>query len=218
MKVGTDAILLSIWCDISNAKTILDVGTGSGIIALLLASRSMAKVDAVELDQKSVKEAENNFQNSPYSNRLTIYQDNFNEFAINTNNKYDIVISNPPFFSNDILPDNPSRKAARHIDELSHDKLCKGVASLLCESGKFCVVFPTDISTMFIEIATNYNLNLIKQQLIYSKPNAIPNRVNMEFRLDDTSKVISEDIIIRDENGEHTNQYKEYVDDYLIKI
>jgi len=218
MKVGTDAILLGLWCNISNAATILDVGTGSGIIALLLAARSNARVDAVELDNKSFKEAEINFSNSPYSNQLNIYHDDFNKFAVNENSKYDIIISNPPFFSNDLLPDNPSRKAARHIDELNHENLCRGVSKLLSKNGSFCLVMPKNQSQDFIACADKYNLNLHKQQIIYPKPNTLPNRVNLEFRFEKISKVKSEEIIIRNESGEQSVQYNDYASDFMVKI
>ena len=218
MKVGTDAILLSVWCDVSNARTILDIGTGSGIIALLIASRSMAIVDAVELDQESVNEAQKNFQNSPYSNRLNIYHVDFDRFAVNPSHKYDIIITNPPFFSNDLLPDNPSRKAARHTNKLSHTRICEGVVKILSKDGRFNIVLPSNISNEFVKLAFGYGLHLYRQQLVFPKPSLKPNRINMEFRFDVPLKVISEEIIIRDEDGNHTNQYRKYVADYLMRI
>jgi len=98
MKVGTDAILLGCWCDISNAEMILDIGTGSGIIALLMAARSKAKIDAVELDKLSASEASENFSSSRYSKQLNIYNLDFNDFVKRAEQKYDVIISNPPFF------------------------------------------------------------------------------------------------------------------------
>lgn len=218
MKVGTDAILLGVWCDVNNAETILDVGTGSGIIALLMATRSKAKVDAVELDLESVREAMINFNNSPYSKRLHIFHDDLTNFAESTNHIYDIIISNPPFFSNDLMPDNPSRKAARHIDKLTHENLCKGVSKLLSKNSKFCLVIPKNQSHDFILCADKHNMNLHKQQIIYPKPNTLANRVNLEFRFEKISKVITEEMIIRNENGEHSEQYKKYTGDFQVKL
>jgi len=98
MKVGTDAILLAVWCDINDTSFILDVGTGSGIIALLLATRSKSKIHAIELDDNSVTEAALNFKNYP-NNQISLFHDDFNIFADCTTQKYDLVITNPPFFS-----------------------------------------------------------------------------------------------------------------------
>ena len=217
MKVGTDAILLGIWCDINDTNSILDVGTGSGIIALLLASRSKANIHAIELDENSVKEAEINFNNFS-GNHLTIIHDNFNNFASSSEQKYNLIVSNPPFFNNSLLPNNKSRKAARHAQRLSHNQLCKGATSLLSNGGKFCIVLPYDIAISFISTANEFNLHLHKQQIIYPKPNTQANRINMEFRFEKPLLVISEDIIIRDEDNAHSFQYKNFVKDYLIKV
>ncbi len=268
MKVGTDAILLSVWCDVAGAKNILDVGTGSGIIALLLATRTNATIDAVELDSSSAKEAElnfNNFSNALLRNKLTkasevilcdnkakntgiaiatasifnevsvqksklewssyflampkyqlsIYHDDFNNFVGYTTKKYDLIISNPPFFSVGVLPKSELRSSTRHTSTLSHSQLCKGAASLLSAAGKFCIVLPINSSDDFITTANSFNLYLRKQQIIYPKPNKTPNRINLEFRFKNSKSVISEDIIIRDKNNLYTNEYKHYVGDYM---
>lgn len=216
MKVGTDAILLGVWSDVNNAEYILDVGTGSGVIALLMAARSKAMVDSVELDEQSVIEARDNFTKSPFADRLAIYREDFISFAKVTKQKYDIVITNPPFFSNALLPDNQSRKAARHINGLSNDKLCDGVSRLLSKNGVFCLVLPENQSYSFIKTAKEHNLYLYRQQLVYPVSNSKPNRINMELRHNKASKVITEEIFIRDENGNHTDQYKDFTKDYLV--
>jgi len=218
MKVGTDAILLGCWCDISNAEMILDIGTGSGIIALLMAARSKAKIDAVELDKLSASEASENFSSSRYSKQLNIYNLDFNDFVKRAEQKYDVIISNPPFFSNDLLPLNPSRKAARHINELTHNKLCEGAKKLLTKDGRFNIVLPVNLFTDFIKTAQSYGLHLYRKLLIYAKPGKNPNRVNLEFRFENRSKVIVEKITIRDENGLHSEQYKNFVDNFLMKF
>ena len=217
MKVGTDAILLAIWCDISNTKFILDVGTGSGIIALLLASRSKAKVHAVELDENSFKEARINFNNFP-SNQPSAFHDDFIIFAKNSKQKYNLIVSNPPFFSDNLLPNNNSRKAARHVDGLSHNNICEGVASLLSPNGRFCIVLPNDSANVFIVIAAKFGLHLHKQLIVYPKPDTMSNRINMEFRFENITKIINEEITIRDKDGKHSFMYKNYVKDYLIRI
>ncbi len=217
MKVGTDAILLATWCDISNATFILDVGTGSGIIALLLATRTKANIHAVELDKDSVREAEINFSNFTHKKPM-VFHDDFVNFALNSKQKYDLIVSNPPFFSNDLLPNNNSRKAARHVDNLNHNNICEGVASLLSTNGSFCIVLPYGSAHNFTVTAAKFALHLHKQLIIYPKPSTQPNRVNMEFRFSKSQTIITENMVIRDDNNNHSEQYSNYVSDYLVRI
>ena len=217
MKVGTDAILLGTWCDTTGAKNILDIGTGSGVISLLLASRSKAVVHAVELDNESVKEAEINFSNFPHKKPIA-FHDDFINFAKNSNQKYDLIVSNPPFFCVGLVSENESRKAARYVDGLNHNNICKGTASLLSANGSFCIVLPYDYANNFKVAAASFNLHLRKQLIIYPKPNTQPNRVNMEFRFSKSQTIITEDMVIRDDDNNHSEQYKRYIKDYLLKI
>lgn len=218
MKVGTDAILLATWCNTDNVSRILDIGTGCGVIALLLAARSQAEVDAIEFDKNSAEEATDNFRISQYSNRLHLYETDFNKFAQVSDQKYDLIISNPPYFSGDLLPNNPSRKAARHTNKLTHKKLCEGVEKLLTKDGRFCLVLPSPQSDEFIKMASLYNLFIVSKQLVFPKPNLPHNRVNMEFRFGKPSIITIEDITVRNDDGQHTDEYKKYVDAYLTHL
>lgn len=218
MKVGTDAILLSAWSDVTNTKSILDVGTGCGIIAMLMQVRSDAKIDAVELDEKSLIEAKVNFSKLNKKN-ISIFFDDFNDFKkkIN-NNKYDLIISNPPFFTDSILPEKKSKEIARHNTALNYSQLCSGVSKLLHENGRFYVVLPHNEASNFKIIAKKHNLHISKQQIVYPKKSKLPNRINMEFIKTPSAKIITEKIVIRNENNTHTDEYKRMVDKYLIRI
>lgn len=218
MKVGTDAIMLGAWCDVLNASKILDIGTGSGVIALLLASRCDATIDAVEKDESSAIEAKNNFSNSCFSNQLTLIHNDFIEFASITKKKYNLIVSNPPFFSDDLLPDTNSRTIARHTVNLSHHQLLSYVDKLLLEDGKFCVVLPYDSMDKFEKIAGEFKLFPYRKLIIFPKKGAKPNRVNIEFNRKQISSVHLENMIIRNDNNEHTDDYKAAVSEYLMKI
>lgn len=218
MKVGTDALLLGIWTSVNNARNILDIGTGAGIIALLMAARSDAFIDAIELDKASYLEAKNNFENSPFSERLVAIHDNFNLFAFNCNQKYDLIISNPPFFINDMRSQDQTRKNARHGDRLSYDELCKGATSLLESNGHLYLVLPYDESKIFIEIAKNNKLYVNRQQIVFPKRGSQPNRINLEFSFSEKKKIISEKFVIREENNQFTEQYIQFFKDYLIGL
>jgi tRNA1Val (adenine37-N6)-methyltransferase len=124
MKIGTDAMILSAWAEVSGANRVLDIGTGSGIIALMMAVRSSAVIDAVEIDEASVNEARDNFKQSPFSDRLQVFNKSMASFSKSVNNTYDVIISNPPFFINDMRPQNSRKQQARHTDSLSYSDLC----------------------------------------------------------------------------------------------
>jgi len=218
MKVGTDAILLGAWCDVENVERILDVGTGSGVIALLLACRCNAEIDAIEKDDNSALEAGANFNISKYSNHLKIINSDFNDYAILCDNKYDLIVSNPPFFNNDLLPDRKSREIARHTTDLTHYQLLLGVSNLLADNGRFCVVLPSDQMEEFVKTGEKHNLFPVRKLIIHPKRESEPNRINIEFGRNKLLDYPVEEIIIRKDNNEHTEEYRSKVSDYLIRI
>ena len=218
MKVGTDANILGVWCNIGDAKTALDIGTGSGVIAMILASRSKNMVvDAIDLDSDSVTESATNFRLSPYSNRLHSIHDDFKNYSFEPNKKYDLIITNPPFFSSfPVSTINNSRKKARQTVDLNHEQLIKGVSGLITDDGKFNVVLPYDIHKKFIAMAAESSLYVNRQLVIFPKPGKMPNRINIEFKKRKSHKIISNDFYVRDTNGEFSQQYKLFFKDHLI--
>ncbi len=218
MKVGTDAVLLSAWIEPGDVKTILDVGTGSGIIALMMASRTNAKVDAIDIDPDSCKEAGQNFSDSPFNKRLRIFNQGFTIFTSQSDRTYDLVVSNPPFFINDMKSENHRKNKARHTDTLSYKELCYGAAQLLNSNGRLAIVLPYTESRYFIETATQHNLFLHKKLLIFPKPCFQPNRVNLEFCKEKPAKIKEEKFIIRQESGNFTQQYVDLLGKYYLSI
>ncbi len=218
MKIGTDAMILSAWAGVGDANNILDVGTGSGIIALMMAARSNAAIDAVELDTASAREAEQNFNQSPFASRLTIFQDDYTNYASSTTKKYDLIISNPPFFINDMRPENRLRKQARHTDTLSFNQLCTNTKKLLAGNGKFCLVLPYRESRFFLTEAESNGLFLKKKLIIFPRACKEPNRINLEF-IKTRPKVITEEkFIIRNEDNSYTKQYIDLLGAYYTSI
>jgi tRNA1Val (adenine37-N6)-methyltransferase len=219
MKVGTDAVLLSTWVNLTSIKKALDVGTGSGIIALMLAARGIERVDAVEIDPPSAHEADENFKSSPFKTRLTLYHEDFVKFYTKHQNlSYDLIISNPPFFINDMRPSNPQRKKARHTDSLSYDRLIEGAFRLLDKNGIFSVVLPYNESRVFMEKAANQGFYLKRKLLIFPKPCKEPNRINLELVTSPTKTSTTEKFIIRNENGSFSEQYKNLLSPYYLNI
>jgi tRNA1Val (adenine37-N6)-methyltransferase len=218
MKVGTDSLTLGIWTQIKNSGRILDVGTGSGILALLMAARSDDFVDAIELDEASYAEASNNFVNSPYADRLRAIHDNFNLYTSRCNQKYELIVSNPPFFINDMRSLDLTRNNARHGDSLNYSELCEGVGQILNLDGRFCLVLPYNESKFFIVTARKNKLHVNRQMIVFPKRGAQPNRICLELSFTKSMEIKSEKFIIREENNQFTEQYIHFFKDFLIGL
>jgi len=218
MKVGSDAIILGIWTNVEKITSVLDVGCGSGIISLLIVSRSSAKVDAIDIDDSSIEEATDNFSNSPFSSRLNAELIDFKDYISVNQKKYDLIVSNPPFFTNDLQAVDIRKTKARHTISLNYDELCSGSYKLLNESGRLNVVIPYFKHQEFINIAKQNSLHLKRKLLIFPKRGSSPNRVNMEFSKTNTTTVLNEYFIIREENNNFTAQYNEWLSDYYLSI
>ena len=133
MKVGTDGVILGAWVPVDEASAILDVGTGTGLIALMLAQRCNARIDALEIDHRACEEAEFNFKQSPWKERLKIIHSDFNAFSIEMKQCYDLIVCNPPYFANSLRTYDPQLSRARHNITLTFIQLLKGSVSLLTD-------------------------------------------------------------------------------------
>ncbi|MFK7948230.1 MAG: tRNA1(Val) (adenine(37)-N6)-methyltransferase [Saprospiraceae bacterium] len=170
MKVGTDGVLLGAWADVNDAKRILDIGTGTGLIALMMAQRNAeALIDAVEIDNNAYEEAKHNFEISKWSNRLNIFHNSIQDFSKNTANKYDFIISNPPYFINSTKSDKAQKNQVRHTDSLSFNELLNAVKQLLTNDGKFCLVLPYTEGEQFYHLVTEVSGQAKAKQLYCTK-------------------------------------------------
>jgi tRNA1Val (adenine37-N6)-methyltransferase len=207
MKVGTDAVLLGAWVNVSDAKTILDVGTGCGVIALMLAQRSKANVDAIEIDSESVKQASENFKMSPFSERLRVHHTSVQNFK----SSYDLVVSNPPFFSNSLLPPSDARRTARHTETLSFDDLLKATTNRLA------IVLPTTEGNVFREKAKSYGLHCNRSLAFYTKRDKPQERWLFDFSFASLEES-RETLILYGEDGKWSADYVRLTEPfYLLK-
>lgn len=175
MKVGTDGVLLGAWCPVEGARRVIDVGTGCGVIALMIAQRNPdALIDGIDIDQPSIEEAGLNFARSPWGDRLTAQQQDFN--AMVADQRYDLVVSNPPFFTNGILPDGAARTTARHTLSLSYRQLIEGSERLLSDDGSLALISPTDAEREIIEAAAFSSLPLRRLTRVIPVDGAAPKR------------------------------------------
>ena len=215
MKVGTDAVLLGAWAEVKPTDWVLDVGTGCGVLSLMLAQRGVSKVHAVDLDEASALEAAENFQASQWSRQLFAFHADVRKFTMQC--AYDLIISNPPFFVNSFKCDTDRRNRARHTDSsLTFNDLIAAVRRLLKSDGRFVVVLPFRESQEFIPIAEKANLFVHRRENIVPVEGKSPNRVNLEFRYGNPKTVEVSDLVIRDVDDAFTDDYQARVKDFYL--
>ena len=212
MKIGTDGVLLGAWASCEEANTILDIGTGTGLIALMLAQRNLlAKIDAVEINADAAQQATENMQQSPWANRLTVFTSSLQIFAQEKKaKKYDLIVSNPPFFSNSLhSPKSKSRNQARHTDTLSFSDLLLYTSQLLSLDGHFCLILPCKQASQIEEMAFDYDLFCEKKLFIYPKKTKKANRCLLQFSRHAKKQLHTEILILRDASNKYTKDYQQ---------
>jgi len=218
MKVGTDGVLLGAWVCVSGTAKILDVGTGTGVIALMMAQRSEADIYAVEMDDESFKEACYNMEQSPWKERFHPVHSTFQEFCASTNEKFDLVISNPPFFENVSKAADPRRSNARHTDLLSYEELIDGCHRILNDSGRIAVIIPAPRAGQFIALAKRYNLYNSRKTSVKPKGSKPVNRYLLEFSAKQTGPVMDELVIETHAFHSFTQEYKNLTQDFYLNF
>ncbi|HEX8460401.1 MAG TPA: methyltransferase [Segetibacter sp.] len=219
MKVCTDACLFG--AVVASAiekneqiKTVLDIGTGTGLLSLMLAQKSTAMIDAVEIDPDAEEQAFKNFEKSPFQNRLTLIKSDIKEIEIKKN--YDLVISNPPFFNNDLKTNNKQKNIALHGEVLSLEDLLKVVIQLLKTGGIFWVLLPFHRAGFFIDVAHSHGLFLTDEVLVKQTEKHSYFRAILSFRQVKTTIKQSE-IIIKKE-GSYSEEFIELLKDYYLYL
>ena len=215
MKVGTDAILLGRWTEVKKTDVALDIGTGSGLLPLMLSQKGVAQVDAVDIDAASIEEATINFKASQWREHLKAYCTNIVDFQTET--KYDLIISNPPFFNHFSKCDSERKSRARHNDmTLSHEALCNSVCRLLKTDGRFALVLPAMESVRFLKAAEKAGLFLHKKLNIIPMEGREANRVNLEFQKRFVACVGEQSLVLRNANGQFTEEYHVFLKDFYL--
>jgi tRNA1Val (adenine37-N6)-methyltransferase len=218
MKVGTDGVLLGAWVCVNGAKKILDIGTGTGLIALMLAQKSTAAIDAIDINSEACCQAQENVKNCIWAERIKIYHSSLQDFARNSKTKYDLIVSNPPFFTDACKAGTEARNIARHTDEtLSFDDLIDGVKMLLQPSGKFCAILPYKEGTCFIEKSSEKDLFVEKLTHVKTKSDRLEKRLLITFGSKKTTPE-DNDIVIQEEDLSFTREYVELTKDYYLGL
>lgn len=218
MKVGTDGVLLGAWADVTGANNILDIGTGTGVIAIMLAQRApQAEIHAVEIDEAACVQARENMQNSPWPDHLHAHLDSIQHFAKKTSLHFDLIVSNPPFFSGGTLSNSQDKTSVRHTVKLPHGDLLSAVRSLLSAEGKFCVILPWLEGLRFREMANSYNLYCSKVMEIKPRRDKSVERLLLQFER--TVKSLEKEVLVIQNGGANdwTDSYRTLTEDFYLK-
>ena len=217
MKVSTDAVLLGAWVIPNGSLNILDIGTGTGVIALMLAQKSKGKIHAIDIDQSAFEQAKINFQESIFNETLSAEHTSLQEFAKVSGKKYDLVVTNPPYFVDSLKSSDSNRSNARHADILPYIELIDGVKAVLNEKGKFCLILPKNEAIKFRELAEarGFHLSkLLRVRTTLDKEEEKRQLMQFEFRPTEFSESLL--VIEKDERHSYTDEYKELTKDYYI--
>jgi tRNA1Val (adenine37-N6)-methyltransferase len=217
MKINTDGVLLGALAEADQPKTILDIGTGTGVIALMLAQRfNEARIDAVEIDPVAAQTAEKNFINSPFSERLSVYPRDFEQFfEVNSDKEYDLIVSNPPFFINSLKSPESKKELAKHTDDYFFKKLIKDAAAHLRPEGCFWLIIPLTIADFVFYLAAEKKLCLQKRINVKSFDDSTPHRVIACFGFEKVSTEISK-LVIYKSAGNYSEEYTKLLKPYFI--
>lgn len=216
MKVGTDGVLIGAWAHVEKAKRILDIGTGTGLIAIMTAQRSRASITGIEINEEAAAQAQENALRSPWKERIKIINIDLKEFK--TDQLFDSIISNPPYFSNALeCPDN-KRNTARHNSQLSFQELMQHVARLLHPEGEFSVIIPASEVNEMLGLAIENKLYPSRKTWIQTTPKASPKRCMLAFRFIPTERVEEETLIIEISPLVYSEEYKNLTHEFYLKI
>lgn len=218
MKVGTDSVILGSWVRIGEARTALDIGTGTGLLALMLAQRSSRLVvDALEIDAEAAGQAAENVKESPFSDRVNVIHGDFREFSGQTSKRYDLIISNPPYFHRSIAPSEAPRMVARHAQTLGAVEILEKAAELLSPEGQLCMVMPFEQLEGVVSDGLSSGLHPARILEIHATPESGPKRSCVMFSIQKHAQPGVEKLVI-EEGGRHcySDKYRELTRDFYL--
>lgn len=220
MKVGTDAVLLGAWCPIDNTPfSVLDIGAGTGILSLMLAQRTSAEqIDAIEIDEDAYEQCVENFEASPWSDRLFCFHAGLDEFVDEPEDEYDIIISNPPFYAENYKTDNDSRDLARFQDALPFEELIDAAQLLLSENGIFAVIIPFKEEERFIDLCAEVELFPVKVTRVKGSHTTSIVRSLLAFKRYELSVLEADELVIEINRHEYTDDYINLTKDFYLKM
>lgn len=214
MKVGTDGVLLGAWFPLEDGKSVLDIGTGTGLVAVMAAQRGAGRVTAVEIDPDAAGQAKMNAAASPWSDIIEVHCSDIAHFTANA--QFDRIVCNPPYFRDSLRCPDAGRNTARHNDSLSYETLVKCSADMLEPGGLFCVVLPFDAVGEFTKCAAKEGLDLCRRTDVITSPGKQPKRSLLAFSKQ-CHELQKEVLAICDSDGKETSDYINLVKEFYLK-
>lgn len=215
MKVGTDGVLLGAWANVSQARHILDIGTGTGLIALMLAQRSDARITAIDIDEDAVAQATDNAANSPWTSRIRVLQQDLCQY--HTEQRYDAIVSNPPYFIDSLKGPDNQRNTARHTDTLDARTLLNKASELLHSEGHLSLVIPSEQVIDIKRIGEEYGLYLTRHTAVITRPGLPPKRALLEFRKT-PGTCTTDELVIELDRHVYSEDYIALTRDFYLKM
>ena len=219
MKIGTDGVLLGAWTPlINNPFNVLDIGAGTGILSLMLAQRSNAEqIDAIEIDEDAYEQCVENFEASPWGDKLFCFHAGLDEFVDEPEDEFDLIISNPPFYTDDYKSDNTSRDLARFEDALPFEELIEAAALLLSDNGIFSVIIPFKEEERFVSLCKELDLFPLKITRVKGTPTSEIKRSLLAFcRMEQTPLI--DELVIEISRHNYTSEYIELTKEFYLKM
>ena len=220
MKVGTDAVLLGAWTDITGSKSILDVGTGTGIIALMLAQRGTGLIDAIDIDADACAQAKENVLASPFAERINVVHAAYSEYSISASGikVYDLIVSNPPYFVNSLKCPDSKRATARHTDSLPLSELISSSRPLLSPHGRIALILPYEQLEEVKSLAQKNMLSVSRQTDVVPVRGAQPKRLLIELSCVETKEITHDTLVLEEPGRQHTAEYVALTKDFYLKM
>ncbi len=221
MKVSTDACLFGAQTAVHDCQRILDIGTGTGLLALMAAQRSNAIIEAVELDQTAAEQAKENFSQSPWAGNLTVHSTSIQQFAHQQRQVFDLIICNPPFFTDHTSSPNALRNQARHNDSLPFSDLVRAADTLLADGGSFEVLLPTSEYQRFLTVAREHGFAVSTLLHIQPTPTkAIHREIIKLYKGKDTTGTPAQQelVLVKEANGEYSPRFQQLLQPYYLKL
>jgi len=218
MKVGIDGVLLGAWAPVDNTGSILDIGCGSGLIALILAQRSDAEIVAIDIDADAVLQTADNVSKSPWLNQICTKETSLQLFVTETTERFDLIVSNPPYFVNSTNAPSLSRTTARHTNSLSHQELISNAKLLLKPTGRICLILPVDEGLKCVDFALSIGLFCNKKVTVYPKPEAAAKRLLLEFSFQSIPTIETELTIESNVRHQYSVEFSALAKEFYLKL
>lgn len=215
MKVGIDAVLLGCWATVDNLSSVLDIGTGTGLIALMIAQRTDARIDAMDVDEGAFEQAKLNVEASPWVNRMNVALSSLQDFVSDI--KYDLIVSNPPYFVDSLKNPDEQRTTARHTDSLTHEELIDHSIAMLSSNGRICLILPVLEGRSCIDYALSKGLFCNKLTKVYPKPGSEVKRLLIELSFCST-ETQQESLIIETDRHVYSPEFSLLAKDYYLRL